>query len=194
MATFKYRILVVDDDPGILKTSSMILQSENYEVLTASDGFEALVALRGAPPNLIVSDLRMPNMSGFELLSIVRRRFPHIPVIAISGEFKADANTGLIADWFFAKGDYKPNELFRRIADLIEKSPMRPNAPRVDRAPIWIPRNAAGYFVVTCTDCLRSFSVPESEAAAELRQTPCPFCDTTVFYFADPETVRTAKA
>ena len=194
MSSFKYRILVVDDDPGILQTSSTILETENYEVLTAADGFEALIVLKGAPPNIIISDLRMPNMSGFELLSIVRRRFPHIPVIAISGEFKADANTGLIADWFFAKGDYTPSELFRKIANLIEKSPMRPTAPRVDRAPIWIPKSTDGYFVVTCTNCLRSFSVPETEAAPELRETECPFCSTTVFFFADPQTVRMAKA
>jgi CheY-like chemotaxis protein len=53
-----------------------------YEVRTSEDGFSALVQLRAALPDLIVSDLRMPNMSGFELLSIIRRRFPQIPVIA----------------------------------------------------------------------------------------------------------------
>ena len=84
---FSHRILVVDDDPAVLMASEAILQSEGYEVLTAKDGFEGLLVLQGAPPSAIISDLRMPNMSGFEFLSIVRKRFPHIPTIAISGEF-----------------------------------------------------------------------------------------------------------
>jgi CheY-like chemotaxis protein len=81
---FSYRVLVVDDDSLLLETSSLILKQRGYEVRTALDGFQALVELRRSKPDLIISDLRMPNMSGFELLSIVRRRFPHIPVVAIS--------------------------------------------------------------------------------------------------------------
>ena len=84
---FKYRILVVDDEPLIRQTSAMVLASNGYEVRTAGDGFEALIELRQALPDLIISDLSMPNMSGFELLSVVRRRFPEIPVIAITGKF-----------------------------------------------------------------------------------------------------------
>ena len=77
-AGFAYRLLVVDDDPRILHVSRLILEAKGYEVRTAADGFEALVELRGSLPDVIISDLRMPNMSGFELLSVVRRRFPHI--------------------------------------------------------------------------------------------------------------------
>jgi CheY-like chemotaxis protein len=103
---FSFRVLVVDDDPLVLETSALVLKEHGYEVRTALDGFEALVELRRAKPDLIISDLRMPNMSGFELLSIVRRRFPHIPVIAISGEYVGESPTGLIADAFFVKGQY----------------------------------------------------------------------------------------
>jgi CheY-like chemotaxis protein len=87
---FKYRILVVDDDPMVRETSGLVLMKQGYEVRTSEDGFSALIKLRTALPDLIISDLRMPNMSGFELLSVVRRRFPQIPVIAISGEFDAE--------------------------------------------------------------------------------------------------------
>ena len=123
---FAFRILVVDDEPTILTTSSAILGGKGFEVRTAKDGFAGLVELRRSLPDLIISDLRMPNMSGFELLSIVRRRFPHIPVIAISGEFNGNAPEGLIADAFFTKGQYTPEQMFQRIAELIEQSPMRP--------------------------------------------------------------------
>lgn len=187
---FDYRILIVDDEPAILETSAEILRTRGYEVRTASGGFPALAELRRSLPDVIVSDLRMPNMSGFELLSIVRRRFPHIPVIAISGEYNGIAPAGLIADAFFSKGSYTPPELFKRIADLLRDSPLRPHIAKPDVAPVWIPRNESGYFVVTCCECLRSFSIPEEHSSTELRTSKCLFCDADVTYLADPQVVR----
>lgn len=183
---FAYRLLVVDDDPRLLHASRLILEEKGYEVRAADDGFQALVELRRAAPDLIVSDLKMPNMSGFELLSVVRRRFPHIPVIALSGEYDGTP-AALIADAFFSKGRYTPEELFTKIAELIAQSPLRPNTAKPDRAPVWIPRNNTGYFVITCTDCLRSFSVPDElfNRRSELCSTTCTFCGTVVRYLAD---------
>ena len=114
----------------------------------------------------------------------MRRRFPHIPVIAIGGEFNSIAPTRLIADAFFRKGDYTQEELFHKIAALLETSP-RPHIARADKSPVWTSRNEAGYFVVTCTDCLRSFSIPDEHSGSELRETKCVFCDTTVCYLAN---------
>lgn len=84
---FKCRVLIVEDDPLVLETSAAIVRSFGFSVRTAEDGFVALQILREVLPDIILADLRMPGMSGFELLSIVRRRFPHIPTIAISGEY-----------------------------------------------------------------------------------------------------------
>jgi CheY-like chemotaxis protein len=184
---FAFRILIVDDEPKLLEISTLVFKAQGYEVRTARDGFQALVELRHSLPDLIVSDLRMPNMSGFEFLSVVRRRFPQIPVIAISGEFTGEAPAGLIADAFFCKGHYRPEELFQRITDLIEHSPLRPQLAKPDKAPVWIPRTDSGYFVVTCTDCLRSFSVATDEVDRqnEVRHATCTFCGTTVRYLAD---------
>ncbi len=110
MANFKYRILVVDDDERIRRVSEVVLADGGYEVRTAADGFEGLALMRKAMPDLVISDLKMPNMSGFEFLSVVRRRFPNIPVIAISGEFVSKpAPAGLLADAFFEKGQYSPD-------------------------------------------------------------------------------------
>lgn len=187
---FNFRILVVDDEETIRFTSAKILESRGFEVRTAADGFAALVELRKSPPDILISDLHMPNMSGFELLSVVRRRFPHIPVIAISGQFNGIAPEGLIADYFFSKGSYRPQELFDKIAELIAHAPMRSNVAKPDRAPVWVPRNAGDYFVVTCTDCLRSFSISADEASTEVRCSPCPFCGVTVCYLADPSSIK----
>ena len=73
----------------------MLLAARSFDVQTAEDGFEALLALRGALPDVIITDLKMPHMSGFELLSIVRKRFPQIPTIAISGEYNGTKPLGL---------------------------------------------------------------------------------------------------
>jgi CheY-like chemotaxis protein len=187
---FDYRILVVDDEPAILQTSALVLEKRGYEVRTASNGFAALAELRRSLPDVIISDLRMPNMSGFELLSVVRRRFPHIPVIAISGEFNTTAPDGLIADAFFSKGRYQPHELFNKIADLLRDAPIRPHIAKPDKAPVWIPRNETGYFVLTCGECLRSFSVPEEHAGNEMREASCVFCDAKVCFLADAVAVK----
>lgn len=187
---FRFRVLVVDDEEMIRTMSHAVLESEGFEVRSAQDGFAALAELRKSLPDVLISDLRMPNMSGFELLSVVRRRFPHLPVIAISGEFNGIQPEGLIADHFFSKGAYRPEDLFRKIADLIADAPLRPNVLKPDRAPVWIPKNAEGYFVITCTDCLRSFSAPQDEAAAEVRSTPCPFCGVKVRFLADPAQLK----
>src|ERR1700735_1337155 len=113
---FKCRVLVVDDDPTILQTTTAIVRSFGFSVRAAEDGFVALKILRQVLPDIIITDLRMPGMSGFELLSIVRRRFPHIPTIAISGEYLlANMPLGLLVDHFFQKGGYTPQQLLSKI-------------------------------------------------------------------------------
>lgn len=187
--TFPYRILIVDDEPVLLQTAAMILGERGYQVHTASDGFEALAALRKSLPDLLISDLSMPNMSGFELLSVVRRRFPQLPVIAISGQFLGTATPGLIADAFFNKGYYSHEELFNKILELLDQAPIRANISKPDKAPVWVPRGSTGYFVVTCPNCLRSFSV-EDKRGTEYRETQCVFCDSTVGYLADVSSAK----
>ena len=81
----KRQILVVDDDPYVRETVALLLISAGYDVFTARNGFDALLQLRKMLPDVIVSDLDMPDMSGFELLSVVRRRFPRILTLAMSG-------------------------------------------------------------------------------------------------------------
>jgi DNA-binding response OmpR family regulator len=145
-----------------------------------------LAQMRGALPDLIVSDLKMPNMSGFEFLSVVRRRFPQIPIIAVSGEFEPPAEPlGVLADAFVAK-PFRFEELLPKIADLLREAPPRPAIKR-DRAPVWVPRNGE-YYVVTCTDCLRSFSIPAEKNIGlfrELRTLECIFCDAQVRFIIE---------
>ena len=80
-AQFRFRILVADDQFLIRETARQMLESEGYEVLTAADGLDGLHALSKSLPDLIISDLNMPRMSGFEFLEVVRERFPRIATI-----------------------------------------------------------------------------------------------------------------
>lgn len=180
---FKYRILFVDDDASLRETSALILKTFGYEVRTAEDGFQALIELRFSLPDLIVTDLRMPNMNGFELLSIIRQRFPHIPVIAISGEFVESEPNCLIADAFLQKGQYRPEQLAAKVVELIEHSPIRPQIRKPEKAPLWVPVNEKGYFVLTCPECLRSFSEPRTRSTEEVGEAECPACMTKVSFF-----------
>ena len=87
----KVKLLIVDDDPSIRMSLSQILIASGNSVRSAVDGFSALIEIRQEAPEILLSDLNMPGMSGFELLSVVRQRFPAIQVIAMSARFPAMA-------------------------------------------------------------------------------------------------------
>ena len=186
MANFHYRLLVIDDESLSRDLLQGSLSAKGYEVGIAKDGFAALAQMRGALPDLIVSDLKMPNMSGFEFLSIARRRFPQIPTIAVSGEFHPPIDPlGVLADAFLPK-PFRLEELLAKIAELLRDAPPRPAIKR-DRAPVWVPRNGE-YYVITCTDCLRSFSIPAEKSVRvlrELRTLACIFCDAQVQFIVE---------
>jgi CheY-like chemotaxis protein len=188
----RHQILLVDNEPDIRDSLAVLLTSAGYEVATANDGFEALLHLKRVLPQLIISDLNMPKMLGFELLSVVRRRFPQISVIACSGAYASRSiPTGLLADAFYAKGQDHPETLLSTVARLIRTSAAQARAHRAEAAPVWIPRNGKDcngipYIVVTCTECLRPFPLNVAEEASpEVRETPCLFCRSIVKYIID---------
>ncbi len=176
--SFRYRILIVDDEAPLREVGKMLLEAQGYEVLCAEDGFEGLAALKEALPDLIISDLRMPNMNGFEFLSVVRRRFPIIPVIVISGEFSGvSVPESVLADAFFSKGAYRTPELFERICDLVHELPTRPKTGRPSQAAVWV-KNNKGTVAVTCSECLRTFPVAHVERGEN--EAECDFCSCVV--------------
>jgi CheY-like chemotaxis protein len=188
--SFRYRILVVDDEENLRTMARTILESQGYEVMCAVDGFEGLSTLRQSLPDVIISDLRMPNMNGFEFLSVVRTRFPQIPIIAISGEFSGiGVPDSVLADAFFAKGQYTLKELFQKIIVLLEHGPIRPRAKRQPRSAVWVPLSTdVNYIAVTCPSCLRTFSV-SAPLRAGTNTANCDFCVAPVS-FEIPEEFR----
>lgn|GEM_PF-1018902 len=185
----KNKILVVEDDAGVRQTISMMLQASGYDVTMAADGFEALLHLQEEVPDLILSDLNMPAMSGFELLSVVRRRFPQLVAVATSGAYTAGSvPAGVIADAFYAKGREDAGKLLEVIAEALAAGPIGHDNKT---APVWIPRNGKDhngvpFVVLTCTECLRSFPFAvKREPSGEVLKTPCIYCPHEVSYIID---------
>jgi CheY-like chemotaxis protein len=187
MPAEKAKILIVDDDPKIRTLLSVILAESGNVVRSAEDGFSALAEIRKEIPDIILSDLNMPRMSGFELLSVVRRRFPAIQVIAISGAYSGDGiPPGVAANAFYEKGT--------NLGSLLEivESMTHPVAPPSlqhpsSLAPIWIPRNGhdpseEAYVMITCPECLRTFPKILGETTAPIHETGCVNCQSLIQY------------
>src|SRR5690606_17501107 len=78
------RILLVDDDPGLLKVLSVRLQRQGYDVKTAESGKRALAALPAYKPHVVITDMRMDGMDGLALFDAIRAREPTLPVIVLT--------------------------------------------------------------------------------------------------------------
>ena len=97
------RILVIDDEPDMRVLLEQTLKAAGHEVILAADGREGVERYCASPADLVITDLYMPNQEGLETIAELRRRFPEVAIIAMSG--KAAALTMLsIAQKFGAIG------------------------------------------------------------------------------------------
>jgi DNA-binding response OmpR family regulator len=80
-------ILVVDDEAAVRSYLRAVLEEGGYVVSEAADGKEALRLALAEPPGLVITDLVMPEQEGIETIQVLRRRVPHVGIIAISGAF-----------------------------------------------------------------------------------------------------------
>ena len=183
----KANILIVEDDVPSRELLSVILAESGYRVRSVEDGFSVLVEIRNKIPDILLSDLNMPGMSGFELLSVVRRRFPAIQVIAMSGAFSGDGiPPGVAADAFYGKGTNVGSLL--QIVEAMTHPERLPSLRHPSTsAPIWIPRNGhdpsgEAYVMITCPECLRSFPQVLDEAICSIHEAGCVHCSSLIHY------------
>ena len=121
------RILVLDDDPHIRELLETLLELEGYEVITAPDGRLGMELFRSARPDLVITDMIMPDQEGIETIRMIRRLDPDVSILAISGNTARlaagrttlDAARLLGADRSLAK-PFGAGELRRAVADLLE--------------------------------------------------------------------------
>ncbi len=78
------KILVAEDDTLVLKTLELYLKKGGYEVITSSDGLDAMVQFEAQQPDMIITDLMLPILSGLEVLGKVKQRRKDVPVIVLS--------------------------------------------------------------------------------------------------------------
>jgi CheY-like chemotaxis protein/DNA-directed RNA polymerase subunit RPC12/RpoP len=205
MSKPKIDILVVDDDPALRQLLTLVLSKSGYAVRSAYDGFSALAAIRTAVPDILLSDLYMPGMSGFELLSVVRRRFPMIPVIAMSSAYSGpDVPAGIAADAFYEKAtDLHDLLKFVNGMGMLRVGPqaMRKNSI----SPVWIARrtdgNDATQVALACPECMRTFLEDLKDSVQVIREAGCLYCSTRIQYalvrpagYAGAETILPAMA
>ncbi|EFH90918.1 response regulator transcription factor [Ktedonobacter racemifer] len=126
-------ILIVDDEPRIRDFVRMNLEMEHYRVIEASNGLEALDRLREHLPDLVVLDVMMPEMDGFETLKAIRE-VSTVPVVMLTvRQSEQDKIRGLDlgADDYIAK-PFSPPELLSRIRALLRRSLMSPPARKTE--------------------------------------------------------------
>jgi CheY-like chemotaxis protein len=179
-------ILVVDDDPDLRQLLSLVLLKLGYTVRSVEDGFSALAAIRTTVPDVLLSDLYMPGMSGFELLSVVRRRYPKIAVIAMSSAYSgSEVPLGVAADAFYQKATALQDLLscVDGMGSLGQDSGATRNG---ETSPVWIaPRLDGGdamQVALTCPECMRTFFVTLSESVYVIREAGCLHCSTRIQY------------
>ncbi len=191
MSTTATKLLIVDDEPLMRALTAQIFRQRGHEVQTAVDGFSALRTMRSWMPDVLISDLNMPGMSGFELLSIVRRRLAAIYVVATSGAYTGEElPVGIAADAFHAKGTG-----IKALVEQIEISAKeRPSLLRglSASAPIWTSRSktaASGerpggtaYAMISCPECMRALPQVLSDEIMTIHETKCMYCETPVHY------------
>jgi CheY-like chemotaxis protein len=123
----RHQVLIVEDDAAVRETLALLLKASGYEVSTATNGVEALALLKMRPPAVLLSDLHMPEMSGFELFSEVRRQFPKVSLVAMSGMYASTHAIpgGVTADAFYAKGFGNVKGLLHILSEMTSQSESR---------------------------------------------------------------------
>lgn len=118
------RILVVDDDQNIRLFLKSLLESENYQVLLAASGQDALNILDQYSVNLIIVDIMMPEIDGYELTDTVRQGYPNIPILMLSAKHKTiDRKMGYLVgiDDYMSK-PVDEEELLLKIKALLRRA------------------------------------------------------------------------
>ena len=187
MTPLKANVLIAEDDLSVLQSLDQVLSTLGYVVRTVTNGLQAVAALREQVPDVLLSDLDMPGMSGYELLSIVNRRFPGVKAVAMSGAYPgSEIPAGLAADAFYQKGCGIPT-----LMKAMEKAQ---KAERHDESPqrtIWMQKIAyetcgENFITITCPECFRTFPHAISGTAGTILDAGCTHCGGSIVFAVVP--------
>ena len=117
------RILVVEDDPDIADSIQLILKTRGYDVSLAANGQEALDRLAEGLPSVIVLDMLMPIMNGWQFASELARRYPHgrPPIIVVTAAEHARSRADEIGAEAYVKKPFEARTLLAAVADVLAR-------------------------------------------------------------------------
>src|SRR5438876_7427977 len=127
-------VVAVDDEPGILKLIRLELSDKGYRVVTANNGEDALQIIEHQRPDVVILDLLMPDMNGYEVMRRIRER-TNTPVILLTARDRDEDKVrglDLGADDYLPK-PFNPDELSARVKAVLRRSAMAGNAQAVLR-------------------------------------------------------------
>lgn len=115
------KILIVDDNPNMSSLLSEMLEVFDYESIRANNGMEAIDKVEKNDISLVITDMRMPKMSGLDLLQKIKEKKPDLPVVVISGYALDDEGSNLLsnlADGFLNK-PFKMSDIERLLKQVV---------------------------------------------------------------------------
>jgi len=120
------RILVVDDEPDVVALVRTILEADGHSVVTATDAKDALGAMLAEAPDLLILDLMMPELDGFQMLKLVQmdERTASVPVLILSARSQIQDQFGGLqarASAYVCK-PFSPKELVAEVRNLLQES------------------------------------------------------------------------
>jgi CheY-like chemotaxis protein len=120
------KILIAEDERDIRDLIAFTLQFAGYEVITANNGEEAVQLTHEKIPDLVITDVRMPKMTGYEACKLIKAdpATKHIPVVFLSAKGQeAEVQTGLASggDEYLLK-PFAPDQLTRKVAEILGKA------------------------------------------------------------------------
>ncbi|MBF0539288.1 MAG: response regulator [Nitrospirae bacterium] len=109
----KKKILVIDDEEIVRISCKRVLETGGYDVVVASSGPMALRFIETAPYDLVITDLMMPEMDGFELLTVIREKWPYLQVVVMTGYVTDETKLKSVelGATFFLKKPFLPEQL-----------------------------------------------------------------------------------
>jgi CheY-like chemotaxis protein len=163
------KILIVEDDGSLSEIYSIRLQADGHQVMTAADGEEGLAMAIREKPDLILSDVMMPRVSGFDMIDILKstpntQNIKIIVMTALSGDEQRDRGTSLGADGYLVKSQVGIEDVIALVNKVLA-APVA-SAPAAPSAEVAAPASAPEA-APAAASVAEAPSVPEAAAAAE---------------------------
>ena len=118
-----HRILLVDDEKDLLELVKVRLEANGFDVMTARDGLEALEKARGEKPDLVILDVMLPKLNGYEVCTLLKQdpRYQNIPIVLFTAKTQEeDEKTGVgCGANAYVRKPFQPQELLEKIRSLL---------------------------------------------------------------------------